>query len=319
MGDEAMGERSERRIFPRRPFTAAIFTYENGARFAAQPVDLSLGGAYLATEAVERISVGDLVSVVFGPEAKVQPPVYLFARVVRRQRGANKGVGVLWVKAVSEGPSAHLAAFLERLFGIKASAAERQIEPGGRRFRSLFSFEPIQDAGQRHRETMDALLSPRDVPKQAVQSVPSGAAGPAPAHLEIVPGEAATDTRGVITAEMTMGNERAPVDLEATLRLDDVIYDVRLVEIGISSVEIVTADPVRESPRPVQVTFEVPGRDRSVGVAIEGPITRLRPILGTHGASLDVAVKLLDEGSSPGVWVRFAKWCYFTSLHGTGR
>lgn len=311
-----MRDRSERRIFPRRPFAAAIFTYENGARFAATPVDLSLGGAFLATEAVERINLGDLVSVVFGPEAKVQPPVFLFARVVRRQRGSGKGVGIEWIKAVSTGAAEHLAAFLERTFGIKAAAAERQIEAGEGRFRCLFSFQPILDAGRRHRETMDALLNPLDLGEQPVHRARPSPAGPSPATLAIVPTEAATDARGVITAEMTIGNERAPVDLEATLRVDGVVYEVRLVEIGLSSVEIVTADPVPESPRPVQVAFVVPGRDKPVNVAIEGPITRLRAIQGTRGASLDVAVRLLDEGSTPGVWARFAKWAYFTSLKG---
>jgi hypothetical protein len=314
-----MGSQAERRIFPRRAFSAAVFAYENGARFVAHPVDLSVGGAFLATEAVERISEGDLVSVVFGPETKTDPAVFLFARVVRRQRGAGKGVGVEWTRAMTTGRPEHLAAFIERTFGVRSAAAQRQVEPGEGRFRCLFSFVPIQETARRHRETMDSLLASPSEAAPSIEHVRLAPARHVPGHLHISPTEAATDARGVITAELTVGNERAPVSLEASLRIDRALFDVRVVELGLGSIEVLTAEPVPESPRPAQVSLAIPGREHAVTVAIEGPVTRRRCIVGSRGMSLDVTVRLLDEGSTPGVWARFAKWCYFQSLRDSER
>jgi hypothetical protein len=245
--------------------------------------------------------------------------VFLFARVVRRQRGAGKGVGVEWTRAVTTGQPEHLAAFIERTFGVRSAAAQRQVEPGEGRFRCLFSFVPIQEAARRHRETMDSLLAPPAEAAPPVRHVRLAPARHVPGHLHISPSEAATDTQGVLTAELTMGNERAPVRLDASLRIDRALYDVRVVELGLGSIELVTADPVPESPRPAHVSLVIPGRDAPVTVAIEGSVTRRRAIAGSRGMSLDVAVRLLDEGSTPGVWARFAKWCYFQSLRESER
>jgi hypothetical protein len=308
-----MTTRADRRVFPRRPFDAAVFTYESGARFVAHPVDLSLGGAFLATEAVERIAEGDLVSVVFGPETGTDPAVYLFARVARRQRGASKGVGVQWLKAVTTGKAPHLAAFLERLFGLRASSTEPQVASGEGRFRAQFSFEPIQDAARRHREIMDHLLG-TPIAAPPVQRVAATPVTARPGTLEIRPPEAARDARGVITAELTTGGERAPVDLAASMVVDGIAYDVRVVEIGLASLEVVTVDPVPETPRPIDVSLDIPYQDRQVTVAMRGPITRHRRITGSRGVSLDVALRHLDEDGVPGLWARYAKWCFFQSL-----
>ena len=308
-----MPARSDRRAFPRRPFDAAVFTYENGARFVAHPIDLSLGGAFLATEAVDRIAMGDLVSVVFGPETGTQPAVHLFARVMRRQRGSGKGVGVAWEKAVTTGTPEHLAAFLERTFGVRAASAERKVATGEGRFRSMFSFEPIQQAARRHRETIDSILNAGEV-TPPVQRVAAATAPRKPARFEIRPPEAAHDVQGVLTAEMITGGERAPVDLEGTLRLDGVVYEVRVVELGVGSLEVVTADPVPESPRPADVSLDILYLDQTITVTVRGPVTRTRRVVGTRGFSLDVSIRQVDDGAAPGAWLRYAKWCYFQSL-----
>jgi len=314
-----MASSSERRVFPRRPFDAAVFTYESGARFVAHPVDLSLGGAFLATEAVDRIAVGDLVSVVFGPEAHTEPPVFLFAKVVRRQRGSSKGVGVQWVKAVTTGTPEHLAAFVARLFGVRAESAQGQVGAGEGRFRALFSFDPLQQAARRHRETVDAVLAGPDPGELRTHRVRATAGPGAKGHL--APGAvaaghahpAAADV-GVITSELTVRNGRAPFELPATLRLDRRLLDVRLVEIGCASVEIVTGEPLALSPQPVSLGVTIPVRDAPAAVRIEGRMERVRPIVGCKGVSIDLKLVSVDEGTTPGVWGRFARWCYFQSL-----
>ena len=139
-----MSQASDRRAFPRRPFELAVFAYENGARFHAIPTDISLGGAYLSTNQVERIAIGDLLSVVFGEDSGCIEPVYLFGEVVRRTTaGTERGIGLRWTKAVSCADAASLAQFVERVFGVKATAAEARVTAGYGKFRSVFSFAPV--------------------------------------------------------------------------------------------------------------------------------------------------------------------------------
>lgn len=132
---------SERRIHPRHAFDRAVFCYHDGTRISGKPIDISIGGMLFATPDAPRVPKGTQMGVVFDRSCGVDPPIYLFARVVRFQSEPVTGVGLRWVKATTAMEARLLATFLEILFGISASILLPHVELGQGRMRSSFEFE----------------------------------------------------------------------------------------------------------------------------------------------------------------------------------
>ena len=183
----------ERRAFPRRPFEQPVQAYENGARFPCKPVDLSLGGAFLRTRDLERFRTGELVSVVFAREAGWAEPVYLFARIVRRQENPL-GIGLAWERAVTSGDTAYLADFLHATLGLKTDVAARHAQAVTGRFHSVFSFDLVHRAGEAHRrkaadrQAAEEAQAAREAAAAMVAAPASAsAAPPAPPEPTVAP------------------------------------------------------------------------------------------------------------------------------------
>lgn len=163
-----MVDPSERRAFPRRAFEKTAQAYESGARLACRPIDVSLGGAFLRVRDAERFKLGDMISVVFGPESGWASAIYVFGRVVRLQ-GEPSGVALAWERAVTTGEKAYLASFLNKVLGLKSQVAESHAQGATGRFRSVFSFDVVQRAGEHHR---------RKLASQAAEAVQASLAAP---------------------------------------------------------------------------------------------------------------------------------------------
>jgi hypothetical protein len=170
----------ERRAFPRRPFVPPVQAYENGARFACKPVDLSLGGAFLRTRSVESFRTDELISVVFAADAGWSEPIYLFARVVRLQADPP-GLGLSWERAVTAGDAAYLARFLNATLGLKTQVATEHTQTLTGRFRSVFPFDLVHRAGEQHRRKAAERLAAEDAARvAAVAPAPAPVATPVP-------------------------------------------------------------------------------------------------------------------------------------------
>ncbi len=168
----------ERRAFPRRPFVPPVQAYENGARFACKPVDLSLGGAFLRTRSIETFRADELISVVFAADAGWSEPIYLFARVVRLQADPP-GLGLSWERAVTAGDAAYLARFLNATLGLKTQVATEHTQTLTGRFRSVFPFDLVHRAGEQHRRKTAERLAAEDAARVAA-ATPAPAPVPAP-------------------------------------------------------------------------------------------------------------------------------------------
>lgn len=191
----------ERRAFPRSPFDLPAQAYENGARFACKPVDLSLGGAFLRLRELASFRVGALVSVVFAHDSGWEPPIYLFARIVRLQP-TPAGLGLSWERAVSTGDPAYLASFLHRVLGLKSSVAESHAQPASGRFRSVFSFDLVHRSAEQHRRKLVERATPVAPAPAPAPSPPRPveASAPAPAPTAAKkPAERSRATRSIVS------------------------------------------------------------------------------------------------------------------------
>ncbi len=203
-----MASPQERRAFPRSPFDLPAQAYENGARFACKPVDLSLGGAFLRTRDLASFQPGALVSVVFSQDSGWEQPVYLFARIVRCQP-APTGLGLAWERAVSTGDAAYLASFLHRVLGLKTSVAESHARSAAGRFRSVFSFDLVQRSAEQHWRKLAEHEASREAAEvsAAADVVAVGPAAPAP--VAPPPQEATTPASAPTTPKTPAGRSRA--------------------------------------------------------------------------------------------------------------
>lgn len=148
--------RAERRLFPRREFRAGVYAYVDGRRYDARSENLSAGGMLLATS--EDIPLGRTIALVFKSRSgkKVAgdkgvkygagikgEPVYLVGRVMRKQISPVPGVGLRWVRAMTDATPEDLQYFLSKMLRIEATGAKRTRVGANKAIKTVFEFEPL--------------------------------------------------------------------------------------------------------------------------------------------------------------------------------
>ena len=132
----------ERRLFERIPLTEDFYCYAvDGTRLDAHSQDISSGGIYLKTE--DKLSAEAPIALVFKNDPSRTSPVYLTGKIVRCTDKPVKGVGVEWVKAVSNGPENELIRFLEDVLHIRNPKIYVEAVPGQENPRVEFTFPRV--------------------------------------------------------------------------------------------------------------------------------------------------------------------------------
>lgn len=160
--------RAERRLFPRREFRAGVYAYVDGRRYDARSTNISAGGMFLATS--EEIPLGHTIALVFKSKSgKKSPddkgtkygagvkgePVFLVGRVMRKQASPERGVGLRWVRAMTDATPEDLNYFLSKLLKIDAQGSSRKRIGANKAPKSVFEFEPLYQEAIKYSGVME--------------------------------------------------------------------------------------------------------------------------------------------------------------------
>ncbi len=128
----------------------------DGRRYDARSENISAGGMLLVTG--ENIPLGRTIALVFKSRSgkKISgdkgvkygagikgEPVYLVGRVMRKQVSPIPGVGLRWVRAMTDAPTEDLEYFLSKMLRIEATGAKRARVGANKEMKSVFEFEPL--------------------------------------------------------------------------------------------------------------------------------------------------------------------------------
>lgn len=329
-----------RRAFPREPFQDAVYTYENGRRFDANPRDIGLGGAFLYSSSSERIAEGEVVGIAFDEEAGFTPPVFLFGRVIRKQGAPKPGIGLKWIRAVTSGDPDYLTQFLDTRFGIHREVALEKIVTSEGRNRTVFPFEPLHTVGAtlhrgfargegapvedaaRERPRQDLLEELNQALRLAVPSGDVASAGSKGPQRPSAPrmDESFDDLpdpprqEGTLTQQVTRQGLRASCVMSGALEMASAWVDCTILSLGITHLYAQT--PVRPiSPHlDPRVHVDIPTRDGAIHVTLACRIVETRADPLPENCGLELAILSLDEAGHAGILARYVKWLHFSSL-----
>ena len=343
-----MTQDKNRRIFPRKPFAVAIYAYENGVRFTCEPVDCSVGGAFLTVSDLAPFQLGKVISVAFGQEAGCALPVYLFGIIARAQDFPQRGIALRWTKAVTKDKPEALARFMAELFDLQPDVVRKRMSEGRGGFRSLFSFEPIQRALDRitsegageapapladgvasmstpigvsttiaeMRELDVRVVSSDQLHNDSLDEVPDwdAAHDREATHASRVKPPASD---GTLTQDLSAYRIRVRLQLRALMDIDNKAFEVVVRELGLHTMCIETRIAPVDDTGEMMITFAVPTRSGSRALSCHCEIIRRVTSSPEHEAGLELAIREVDEGGARGLELADLKWLFFNDMAAT--
>lgn len=294
---------SEKRQHERRPDVQGTFCYVDGVRFDARTLDVSAGGAFIAT--TDDIPVGMTIVLVFEREARAGRPTHLVGRVVRAQAVPVAGIGIEWLRAVSTHSEAELMQFPTGTLGLRLDSRRAPLRRVGTSLHYDFKFGPAPvslpralppmartppGAGATQEDLDEVYSVPSEQPKSGRAAVP-----------DRVPAWQRGGAAGPIT-RVIQTDVRVAVDLPARLTVGRTTCQVQVRALGTQSVAI-TADvaPI-DASTPLSLLLAIPTSGGNVGVKVT---TRWRSRSADGIAELQVVA--IDDSVSPGVYERYIK------------
>ncbi|MBM4371267.1 MAG: PilZ domain-containing protein [Deltaproteobacteria bacterium] len=301
---------AERRQFERRTLKTEIYCYLEGRRVDVRSSDISAGGMFIETD-LTILPGSELAVVVKAQLLDGERPVFLAARVMRRQLRPCPGIGVRWERAATPGSEETLREFLRTLLGIDPRGI-RQIPQGDAGLvQSVYSFplgpgeEPPEDgipplAGG-NEDTIDGLNDEEETAQEVAADVKE----------EL---QALRSTAGPLTGEIQAASQ-ARADHKAILEARRQEHPVRISSLGLTNAFVLTQTEL-ESREVVDLRFSVPVRDGTARIVCRCEVlsTGRDPASGRRGALLKLV--RVDEGEHPGILRQFIRWLHFRSLRG---
>lgn len=280
-----MTEHANKREFPRRPLDEKIHTYIQGVRVDASTQDLSAGGMFFRTDA--EVPTGGLIALAFRRQAQLGKPIFLVGRVMRRQVDPPCGLGLKWVRAVTQAPPAELEWFLTSLLGIQDVEATQELVPGKWEMKTVYCFP---------RDT-----EPAHAP--AVFETP-----PVVAHVD-VPAE------GALTTRIGRQAARVPTSLECMLGIGNRRETARITHLGKRGLFVATAIPRPADDTPIAVRFHIRSGSKKVPITCQCKL--LPPEHDEQDVpGMDLQIEQLDEGGRTGLLDKYLRWLFFQTLIG---
>jgi len=106
----------ERRRSKRWIQEESVVCYFEGDRLGAHSKDLSKTGMFVAT--AKKVPIGERIALIFRPRFSEDTPIYLVGKVARHQTEPIPGLGVQWVKAITDASPLQLSNFLRDLLDV---------------------------------------------------------------------------------------------------------------------------------------------------------------------------------------------------------
>jgi len=292
------------------------------------------------------------MGVVFDRSCGVDPPIYLFARVVRYQTEPIAGLGLRWIKATTAMEPRLLATFLELLFGVSASRLLAYVAEGQGRMRSSFEFEGfLRDVVERRRpEPREAaegelrslppprtnlrdpeagpiglITRPEEVDALKIELVPhaQGHTGPLAAvtHDDVdglvaparkSPAAAPAPAPGPTPPSNPLPDRPVPADLAATLEVGSESLQVRITEFSRSALFVRTLVGPVDIDGVYPLRFSIATREGGATLAATTRISEVRTGRNDGTPGLELEIVDLDEGGRSGLLARYVRWLQST-------
>ncbi|MBM4370628.1 MAG: PilZ domain-containing protein [Deltaproteobacteria bacterium] len=278
----------ERRKHTRWKLDESVHCYIDGDRIDHRSFDVSSGGLFLITD--NPIPPGVQVALVFQSQfQETGIPIFLVARVMRRQLQPVAGVGLRWERAVTEAPAEQLIAFLRthlRLLAPRVETGPMSRRPGGEQAYYVYTHETA------------SVLPP------AVQPV-TPAAGKLSRRSGTVTGPLTDKIRtvGVLVAAKIDGTVEAGGKKEPC----------RIEGLG-GNVMTIAADLRGPGKgRELKVTFSIKGKQGLSPVTCH--CTVIRSELRRRGliTRMDLEIVRCDEAEK-GIYQHYVRWLHFNAL-----
>ena len=296
-----MNDMTNRRQTPRRSLDEKIHTYIQGVRVDASTLDLSAGGVFFRTE--KDVPMGALIALAFRRQAQLGKPIFLVGRVARRQAEPIAGLGLQWVRAVSQAPPAELEWFLTSLLGITGVEATQEMVPGKWDMKSVYHFPEATEAAH----TSAVFQSSEEA--KAESDKPDFTEKPA------VTAHAADENQGALTTRIGRQSSRAPASLECAIAVAGGKEMARITQLGQNSLFVATTLPRPKPATPIAVRFNIRSGSKTVPITCQCRLLTDEP--GEQGEQgFDLQIERLDEGDRKGLLEKYLRWLFFQSLIG---
>lgn len=303
---------SERRRYERRELKADVYCYIEGQRVDVRSSDISAGGMFIETE--QPVLPGTELAVVVKAQLIAgHRPVFLTARVMRRQVVPVRGVGVRWEKATTPGAPATLREFLKDNLGIAAKGIEEQPHGDAGLVQAVYMFPlgledfetapvvedapPILGGGE---DTIDGL----DDEEPTLQDLDEALQN----ELAARPSSA-----GPLTQEIAKGASQAPADLKATLSVGAASHPVRISSLG-SENAFITTNTALEIGGKIQLRFGILARGGVVEIQARATVISTDRDHRSGRRGVLVRLNQVDEGGQRGILRQYIRWLHFNSI-----
>jgi hypothetical protein len=308
----------ERRLFERIPLTEAFYCYAvDGTRLDAHSQDISSGGIFLKTE--DELSEGAPIALVFKKDPSRTSPIYLTGKIVRCTEKPTKGVGVEWVRAVSNGSENELTRFLEDVLHIRNPQISVESVPGQENPRVEFTFPRVaifgeadvrnfhEDEEEDTADISDDLRKERKAKVDAREKNAEMPAQPAPAFNR-------SRDEGALTRQIKAGELRAIAEVKAVMDIAGKRVNVLITHLGTTGMFVRTMLPPREQVKRADIKFELRVRGGMATVQCRCKVLAVDDGRTTRTPGIDLEIARLDEGGNDGVLRAYVRWLTFRNL-----
>ncbi len=279
----------ERRKHTRWKMEEDIHCYVDGDRMDLTSADMSSGGIMLTTDVL--IQPGVQIALVFRSQMEEDgKPIFLLAKVMRRQIMPVEGVGLRWERAVTEGAPAELIAFLRTR--LRLLSPEVQVKPMKRR----------------PGETQATYVFTADTASVLPPAPPSASTG---VRRKVPTRRSGT---GPFTDQLRIVNALAPADLEAVLVIGGKKGPARVDGLGPNVMSVVAELLGPRKGTEVTVAFEIKGKKGPAEVICDCSIRRVELFRKQFLSRMDLQIVSVDEQGEQGIFDHYVRWLHLNAL-----
>ena len=314
-----------------------VLCYFEGARLGARSEDVSESGMFLATR--KTVPLGGRVALIFQAQISHRNPIYLVGKVVRAQSRPIPGLGVQWVRAITDASPQQLSQFLRELLDVKVGGDIEEIASGPGEAVSLYTFPASRKrkaAPKKKSSVLELLdqLQVEEIPepgsadpgpgKQTIQIKPPRATQAAKAPSAPAPASAPRPTRASAPppspaasspATMRVDNRKvyAPCRIPGTMMIPGVQQEIVIRGLATWGLFVETGSRPRNGTE-AGVIFDLHTKSGDARLTIRCEVEARKPAKDGWAAGLDLKVVDLGDPLGAALLKYYIRWLHFRSI-----